>query len=459
MYVSYFMIDWLLTHSPLLYFTQSLWRDEAFSILAAQKPLAEILPKLSFEPPVYYILLHYWINIFGNSEIATRSLSLVGFALATVVVIIWAEKLFVKHWLSWFTPLFFFLNPLLLYYAFEVRTYGWYIFFTTLTLYTYWYKRWPLFVVAATLGFYTHSYFLIVPATIFFHWALSSRRLFATPKKFLAEPLLQSLLLFGLLITPWLIKISKELGTLKNSWYYPVDTNLITSVLGNLFIGYEGTPWYLWGFTKILSVVLLLLFLLALQKKQVRSPNGLFFLLVFLPLMLVIGVSFIKPIFVNRYVIPVTIAEVFLVVFALDSIRQKTLRKLGAITAISFVILVNILYPSLHAKLDIRKTIREINAMAKAEDVLFAQSSLVFLETLYYSNNRSRVFFYDPDDSGFPWYVGSAVFSQAYVARKLPVYPARAFLVQENGTYSVVYRTAVTATMPANLPKPSNKKI
>ncbi len=131
------MFDFVLNHSPLLYFTQSIWRDEAFSVLVAQKPLAAIIPKFTFEPPLYYIFLHFWIKIFGTSEIAIRSLSLLGFILATIVVIHFAEKLFRKHWLSWFLPLLFFLNPMLLYYAFEVRAYGWYMFFIVLSMYAF----------------------------------------------------------------------------------------------------------------------------------------------------------------------------------------------------------------------------------------------------------------------------------------------------------------------------------
>lgn len=454
------MLTWLLTHSPLLYFTQSLWRDEAFSILVAQKPLLEVLPKLSFEPPVYYILLHYWISMFGNSEIATRSLSFVGFSLACVVVILWAEKLFGKHWLSWFTPLFFFLNPMLIYYAFEVRTYGWYIFFATLTMYAYAYKKWPLFVLAATLGFYTHSYFLVVVASVGIHWIITNRRLMVSPKKLLRQPFIQSMLLFGLLIAPWLIKISKELSVLKHSWYYPVNFNLISSVLGNMFVGYEGTPWYGWFFTKIVSLVLLIIILVAMYKKQTRNRNGLFFIMVFFPLMLVIGISFIKPLFVNRYVIPVTIAEVFLVVCGLEAIKNKFIQKISALVIISFSMLVNVYYPSLHAKVDIRKTFQEINATVKPDDVMYAQSSLIFLETLYYTKKPTQVFFYDPEGSGFPWYVGDAVFSNSYVARQLPIYPKRAFLIREDGTYAIVYRTAFATTVThTKTAQPTKKKI
>ncbi|MCJ7826492.1 hypothetical protein MUP56_02660, partial [Patescibacteria group bacterium] len=88
----------LFKNTPLFYFTQSFWRDEAFSVLLAQQPLSVIFQKTSVEPPIYYMLLHFWIKFFGTSEIAARSLSFIGFALATIVVIEWAHILFKNHW-------------------------------------------------------------------------------------------------------------------------------------------------------------------------------------------------------------------------------------------------------------------------------------------------------------------------------------------------------------------------
>ena len=42
-------MNWLLTHTPLLYFTQSLWRDEAFSALVAERPITWIIQSAAFD--------------------------------------------------------------------------------------------------------------------------------------------------------------------------------------------------------------------------------------------------------------------------------------------------------------------------------------------------------------------------------------------------------------------------
>jgi len=54
---------------------KSLWFDEAYSVFIADQPLGQI-PRLlrSFDthPPLHYLILHFWMGVFGKSEIAVR---------------------------------------------------------------------------------------------------------------------------------------------------------------------------------------------------------------------------------------------------------------------------------------------------------------------------------------------------------------------------------------------------
>lgn len=420
----------LLTHTPLLYLVQSLWRDEAFSILAAQKSLSFIITKLGFEPPVYYTLLHFWMKIFGSSEIATRSLSFIGFLLATVIIIEWGAQTYKKHWLSWYLPLFFFLNPMLLYYAFEVRTYAWYTFFATAMLYMFATKNWRWFVLSSVLGFYTHVYLLP------FIGVLGLFHLWSTKKWKSLTPFF----IIGGLIAPWLIKIALEVTRLRSSWYFPVNVQLVKSVLGNMFTGYEGTPWYGWKYTSYLSLVIIGCTLIALRNKPKRQHAKLVTIFGMVPLALIVGISFVKPLFVNRYLIPTTIAEVLIVAAALSSIRHALLQKLMAGLMLAAVLWFNWWYPPEHPKLPIRNTFNEIHTVMKSDDIYLAADSLIYLETLYYAQDRSRVYLYNPDGNSFPWYIGDALITADRHIRDFPTYPNRAFLVKNDATFDVVYR-------------------
>jgi uncharacterized membrane protein len=432
------MINWIITHSPLLYLTQSIWRDEAFSILVAEKPLIEVLPKLSFEPPVYYTLLHFWMKIFGNSELSTRLLSFVGVLGATIILIYWGEKIFKKHFLSWFLPIFFLINPMIIYYAFEVRTYGWYIFFSVLSMYSLYNKKWNLYILANVLGFYTHAYFifLIFAQAIYLGW-FEWKSVITKPKNLWNLSSFRSMCITGILALPWVLRIVSELPRLKQSWYFPVDFHLIQSVLGNMFVGYEGTPWFLWPYTQMISILLLLIFIFTFISKRFDTLTKQMLFVVFIPLFTVIGMSFIKPLFVNRYLIPVTVSEVILIVLAIGSLQSKKLQYMSAASVMILVCAFNLWYPLQHQKLPIRDTFQQIQAIKNPDDLIYASSSLILFESIYYSPDRSKVFFYNPSGQAFPWFVGDAAFSPSIETRTLPEYPKKAFIINEDGTWTV----------------------
>lgn len=57
--------------------TSELWLDEALTVHVARLPLAEIPGALRRDgaPPLYYVLLHAWVGLFGEGNLAVRSLS------------------------------------------------------------------------------------------------------------------------------------------------------------------------------------------------------------------------------------------------------------------------------------------------------------------------------------------------------------------------------------------------
>ncbi len=55
---------------------RSLWLDEAYSIVVrGSQPLYGVIAMVEPHPPLYYMLLHGWMGLFGQSELVTRSLS------------------------------------------------------------------------------------------------------------------------------------------------------------------------------------------------------------------------------------------------------------------------------------------------------------------------------------------------------------------------------------------------
>jgi mannosyltransferase len=58
---------------------QPLWGDESFSIQFSAHEVGWLIPSIAHvepNPPLYYLLLHYWMDLLGHTEFVTRFLSL-----------------------------------------------------------------------------------------------------------------------------------------------------------------------------------------------------------------------------------------------------------------------------------------------------------------------------------------------------------------------------------------------
>lgn len=110
--------------SLLIGMQQSVWFDEAYSIMIAQQPLGELLRLTAIDthPPFYYILLKGWAAVFGWSELALRSLSALALGGAIVFGGLLIKYLFNAR-VATITLPFIVFAPFVLRYGFEIRMY------------------------------------------------------------------------------------------------------------------------------------------------------------------------------------------------------------------------------------------------------------------------------------------------------------------------------------------------
>lgn len=102
-----------------------LWIDEGLSVGIADRPVGGILDALQLDgsPPVYYLLLHGWMQLAGTSEEAVRALSL-AFAVLMVPVAWWAARPLFGPRAAWMAAALAAVNPFLSVYAQEARMYA-----------------------------------------------------------------------------------------------------------------------------------------------------------------------------------------------------------------------------------------------------------------------------------------------------------------------------------------------
>lgn len=111
----------------------SYWWDELFSVTVSMLPFKEMFKVLftDVHPPLYQIVLKAWIAIFGVSEFAARSLSLVFVLLSMLVVFFWGRKILDRATLT-LTLAFYSTSYLFAYYAQEARSYTMMLFLSSI---------------------------------------------------------------------------------------------------------------------------------------------------------------------------------------------------------------------------------------------------------------------------------------------------------------------------------------
>jgi hypothetical protein len=168
--------------------TAGYWTDEGISVGIASHPLSDIpgLLRQDGSPPLYYALLHGWMALFGQSEAATRSLSLV-FALLAIPVAWWAGRALFGERAAWLAAGAMAIVPYLNEYAQETRMYSLVVVealvATTAFVLAYGHGRREHLVtlgVALTLLLYTHNWAFFLAGGLALAWlGLRRRRLIA----------------------------------------------------------------------------------------------------------------------------------------------------------------------------------------------------------------------------------------------------------------------------------------
>ncbi len=152
---------------------QSLWYDEAFSVYLAHFDLATITARTAadIQPPLYYILLHFWIALAGDGEFALRFLSL-GFGVLTVPLIWVAMRRLFNRDAALIAAILATLSPLYVWYAQEARMYTLITCLLLLSSYALWRALdqptarhwWIVLALANIAAVYTHYFAFAVLA-------------------------------------------------------------------------------------------------------------------------------------------------------------------------------------------------------------------------------------------------------------------------------------------------------
>ncbi|WPP02107.1 glycosyltransferase family 39 protein [Pseudomonas sp. HR96] len=310
-----------LVHLP----ERALWFDEAYSVLIAKQPVAQIwsLVAADVHPPLYYTLLHLAMALFGDGLWVVRGLSALAGTLAVLTGGYWARRI-ASHRAACLVLLLLAVQPIAVRYSQEARMYALLAFWLMaaslmLTLWLQapqrWY--WPLlYGVLAAAALYTHYFAALGLAG---HWVVAfgsaqgRQLLLRRPSWWLAHGLVL------LLLAPWLPSLWLQLHALGNmDWVAPLSTERVLSTLWEFF----------WIVDTPLPQTLLwlgpLLIAWTLWLNPPRNPErSLVTLLALAPLVLAILVSLYRPLFTPRFLSFCALPLVMVLGLALDRLFTR----------------------------------------------------------------------------------------------------------------------------------------
>jgi uncharacterized membrane protein len=375
-------------------FNQSLWGDEAFSAILSMRSVPQIISTIikDTSPPLFNLTEHFWFKIFGTSEIAIRALVFLYFLVAVFFVYKIGETLWDRK-TGLIAALLTFLNPFVFAYGFEGRMYSLLLATVTASMYFFIAKKWPAYVIAATLALYSH-HFAIFAVLVQGLWFLKE---VSWGEKKIAFSMFKSFVAIGILYLPWLYPLYKQVSMFKEGYWLGTPT---LKDLGELLLKY-------------LNVSLILL---ALRKWNKNLDKSILLVLWFLVPILATWLlsQKITSIFYDRYLL-YTIPAAML----LAASEMRFLSKIVLLIVVIIFASADYVYFTHPMKRPFRDLAIYVKEVKKGDDYLINWNSAAhhLWEAKYYGIPAPL---YLPEGTKLPFYVGTALMTPEDTTSTLP---------------------------------------
>lgn len=314
--------------------SNSLWFDEASSFFHAKQSVADIWLNgaTGSLPPLYYVLLHYWMCI-GENEFILRLLSLIFGVVAIFIIYLLGKNLFNEE-TGLLSAFLLSVSPFHIYYSQEAKGYAllaavalFSIYFFVKVLKTGNFSAWVFFVIFTALSLYTHYFalFTLFAENIFFILWKEKRYLL---KRWLA---VQAVIFF--IFLPWLYTfLFKHLSQVFNftaGWLPKGDWKSVFVTFKNFTVGYHAAKQ---AFLFPAGLFFLFFTIGSISIRKTRREQVLLLLLTFIPVITVLILSQRFNIYNDRYLILASLSYYILVACGIAYFKKiKTVLCIGII--------------------------------------------------------------------------------------------------------------------------------
>lgn len=383
----------------------SIWHDEGFSLmLASRSPLDIWLGSArDVHPPLYYEILHFWTEIFGNSVLSVRSLSLVA-----GIIVVWlgyqiAFMISKKRNVALLAGLLISLNPFLVRYSQEVRMYGILGVFLLIAIIglikvSKDSKDWVgyvLYVIGVSAGLYTH-YFTAMVVIAFWIYIVSiyfiknKITLITNWRWWLANIL--ALLIF----LPWVPSMMAQFTRAQGlGWLSKTSIRTLNDTVWQFITFTDARQILILIYWLVPILILGLVVYVCIKDRSKEKFSRLLALFTFLPLIMAIMISFIRPVFHERYFVFSAIGLCLMMALAIYYIFLNN--KYLAISIALIIVLIqlvgirNVYAQSNH---QMSRVMGFINQNYQAGDRIISGELYVYFDGSYYNKTGSNFLLY-----------------------------------------------------------------
>ncbi|KNH20357.1 membrane protein [Pseudomonas syringae] len=392
----------------------AIWGDEGSSLLLSQHSLVGIWEHAAHDvhPPLYFMLLHGWIGLFGDGIFSIRSLSALP-GIATVGLGVWLVDLLATRRAALLAGVLLALLPTAVRYSQEVRMYsllGLWLIGATIAL-MYWIRR-PqrtrylvIYTLLMSAAFYTHYFTALC---VLGHWLYlglirvqSGYRLRHIQRSgwWLANVAIVALFL------PWvpnLIDLVQHMDQLKANgdvgWESPVTLGSLPSMVWTFLIQDDGENLPTLVFIALPLALLTLAGVALTRDRSVFRGSALAVIYTVLPVLLVFVVSFISPVFIERYLTAYALGLPMIVALAIDRLYAGS--KVLALAVLMLFVGVELVGLKNNATVDtddqISVMVNYVNQHFMPGDRIVTSDMLWYLSYVYYNRTDAKPLLYTP---------------------------------------------------------------
>lgn len=387
--------------------------DEPFTIFHAQQDLKSLFAIFTHEnnPPLFFLIMHFWIAIFGISPVAVRFLPML-FSVLTVPVLYKTGLKFYNLWVAILaTAIFSFSNYHILF-SHDTRVYSLFGLLTCISFYAFFslikdgIKRkyvWIL-IISNILLIYSHFFGFFIPF-IQFVIVLTFKEL---RKKYLVK-YFKSVLIVSAFYIPYIPILVKRFTSSTSSGTWLETPNL--EELYNMIWKFSNAPVLAVAFL-ILLVAGLVFWIVKRKKVQISIITKSTIIWFLLPFLLIFGISFFIPMFLDRYLVFFSFAFYLLVAIAVNFLFQKDWLKIAVIVTLSGLMLAT--FKPRQNLYKIKDLVEEVNKYKDKQTAVIIAPYYIDKTFAYYYNLDYFKDFNNLDknlnsDNIFPVYIASDI--------------------------------------------------